>query len=137
MLYKYNLMPRIILRAAKLVTLPSHSTDMKRTVIISILCLTASVCSYAWGPTGHRATGLVAEKHLTKKAKRALEQLLGGQSLAMASTWMDDIRSDSTFDYMADWHWVTIQDGESYEQSTKNPNGDVIQTLERVIQELK
>ena len=130
-------MPRIILRAAKLVTLPSHSTVMKRTVIILILCLTASVCTYAWGPTGHRATGLVAEKHLTKKAKKALEQLLGGQSLAMASTWMDDIRSDSTFDYMADWHWVTIQDGESYEQSTKNPNGDVIQTLERVIQELK
>jgi len=110
---------------------------MKRTIIFSIVCLTASVCSYAWGPTGHRATALVAEKHLTKKAKKALEQLLGGQSLAMASTWMDDIRSDSTFDYMADWHWVTIQDGESYEQSTKNPNGDVIQTLERVIQELK
>jgi hypothetical protein len=110
---------------------------MKRSFIIAVLWLTASVCSYAWGPTGHRATGLVADKHLTKKAKKALERILKGQSLAMASTWMDEIRSDSTFDYMADWHWVTIQNGETYDQSVKNPNGDIIQTLERVIQELK
>ncbi|MEJ1238642.1 S1/P1 nuclease [Chryseolinea sp. T2] len=108
-----------------------------RKIITLILCLATSVCTLAWGPTGHRATGLVAEKHLTKKAKKALERILQGQSLAMASTWMDDVRSDSTFDYMADWHWVTIQKGESYDQSTKNPNGDVVQTLERVIQELK
>jgi hypothetical protein len=110
---------------------------MKRSSIIAVLCLTASVCSFGWGPTGHRATGLVAEKHLTKKAKKALARILQGQSLAMASTWMDDIRSDSTFDYMADWHWVTIQNGETYDKSVKNPNGDIIQTLERVIQELK
>jgi hypothetical protein len=110
---------------------------MKRSSIIAVLCLAASVCSFAWGPTGHRATGLVAEKHLTKKAKKALARILQGQSLAMASTWMDDIRSDSTFDYMADWHWVTIQTGETYDKSVKNPNGDIIQTLERVIQELK
>jgi len=101
------------------------------------LLLTISVGAYSWGPTGHRATGLVAEKYLSKKARKALERILQGQSLAMASTWMDDVRSDSTFDYMADWHWVTIQNGETYEQSAKNPNGDIIQTLERVIQELK
>lgn len=127
----------IILARAKLVTLPYDFTDMKRSITIAVLFLTTSVCSFAWGPTGHRATGLVAEKHLTKKAKKALERILQGQSLAMASTWMDDIRSDSTFDYMADWHWVTIQNGETYEQSTKNPNGDIVQTLERIIQELK
>ncbi len=55
----------------------------------------------------------------------------------MASNWMDDIRPDSTFDYMADWHWVTIQDGETYDQSIKNPKGDIIQTIERIIAELK
>ncbi|HTF20231.1 MAG TPA: S1/P1 nuclease [Chryseolinea sp.] len=110
---------------------------MKRSTIIAVLWLAGSVCSYGWGPTGHRATGLVAEKHLTKKAKKALERILQGQSLAVASTWMDEIRSDSTFDYMADWHWVTIQNGETYDQSVKNPNGDIIQTLERMIQELK
>lgn len=100
-----------------------------------ILVLTIS--AYAWGPTGHRATGFVAEKYLSKKAKKELLRILNGQSLGMASTWMDEIRSDSTYDYMSDWHWVTVQDGQTYEQSEKNPNGDVIQTIERIILALK
>ena len=64
-------------------------------------------------------------------------RILGGQSLAMASTWMDEIRSDSTYNYMTDWHWVTIQEGQTYDESEKNPNGDVVQTIERIILELK
>jgi hypothetical protein len=80
---------------------------------------------------------MIAEKCLNKKAKKELLRILGGQSLAMASTWMDEIRSDSTYDYMSDWHWVTIQDGQTYEQCEKNPNGDVVQTIERMILELK
>lgn len=96
-----------------------------------------ALSTQAWGPTGHRATGWIAEKYLNKKARKELERILGGQSLAIASTWMDEIRSDSTYNYTADWHWVTIQDGQTYEQSVKNPNGDIIQTLERIITELK
>lgn len=91
----------------------------------------------AWGPTGHRVTGYIAEKYLTKKAKKAVRQILGGHSLAMVSTWMDEVRSDSTYDYMADWHWVTIPDGQTYEQAEKNPKGDIIMTLERIVAELK
>lgn len=109
---------------------------MKR---ISLLLIFAVVFTnaYCWGPTGHRATGLIAEKYLNKKAKREIERILNGQSLAMASTWMDEIRSDSTYDYASDWHWVTIPDGMTYEQSEKNKNGDVIQTIEKLIRELK
>jgi S1/P1 Nuclease len=109
---------------------------MRKAILLSILCIVALESS-AWGPTGHRATGLVAERYLTKKARKALMRILQGQSLAMASTWMDEIRSDSTYDYASDWHWVTIQDGQTYDQSVKNPNGDVIQTIERLITELK
>lgn len=109
---------------------------MKKVILAQLIILLA-IHAFAWGPTGHRATGLVAEKNLNKKAKNALLRILNGQSLAMASTWMDEIRSDSAYDYMSDWHWVTIQERENYEQSRKNPNGDVIQTLERIITALK
>jgi hypothetical protein len=74
---------------------------------------------------------------MNKKARAALSKILDGQSLPMASTWMDEVRSDSTFDFMTDWHWVTVPAGKSYEQTIKNPNGDLIQTLERVIAELR
>jgi hypothetical protein len=109
---------------------------MKKLFLVACLFVISQTI-FAWGPTGHRAVGKTADKHLNKKARKALEQILGGKSIAMLSTWMDEIRSDSTYDYTADWHWVTIQDGQTYDQALKNPNGDVIQTLERVINELK
>jgi hypothetical protein len=106
-------------------------------ITIAIILLLQTLPTFAWGPTGHRVTGWIAEKHLTKKAKKELQRILGDQSLAMASTWMDEIRSDSTYDYMSDWHWVTIPHGQTYQASEKNPNGDIIQTIERIIAELK
>jgi hypothetical protein len=109
-----------------------------RSIFLSIFVIAiSSTHVFGWGQTGHRVTGQIAESYLNKKAKKELERILSGQSLAMASTWMDEIRSDSTYDYTADWHWVTIQDGETYEQSQKNKKGDVIQTIERLISELK
>jgi hypothetical protein len=110
--------------------------DMKKLFLVA--CLFAiSHTILAWGATGHRATGKVADKYLNKKARKAIEKILGGQSIAMSATWMDEIRSDSAYDYTSDWHWVTIQDHDTYDHSLKNPHGDLVQTLERVIAELK
>ncbi|MFO0333182.1 MAG: S1/P1 nuclease [Bacteroidota bacterium] len=109
---------------------------MKKFAILAIIIFSGTSC-FSWGVTGHRATGLIAERYLNSKAKKKIKRLLGQQSLAMVSTWMDEIRSDSTYNYTADWHWVTIETGKTYEESPKNPNGDVIMTLERLISELK
>jgi hypothetical protein len=110
---------------------------IKQKLVLIIFSLSLSLNSLAWGPTGHRTTGWIAEKYLNQKARKNLEKLLNGKSLAMLTTWMDEVRSDSTFDYMTDWHWVTIPHGQTYQQSKKNPNGDIIRTLERIISELK
>ncbi len=110
---------------------------MKKLIALFLLvCFVGSEC-WAWGATGHRATGWIADYYLSAKAKKKIKAVLGNESLAMASTWMDEIRSDSTYNYTADWHWVTIENGKTYDQSPKNPNGDVIMTLERLITELK
>ncbi len=109
---------------------------MKR-IILSIALSLFMINVYAWGVTGHRVTGLIAETYLSKKAKKEIQRILGQQSLAIASTWMDEIRSDSIYDYMEPWHWVTIQDGQTYDQSEKNSHGDIIKTIENIIAELK
>lgn len=109
---------------------------MKQFSIFCLLALLSFTC-FGWGPTGHRTVGLIAEKHLTAKAKKNIAKILGQQSLAEVATWMDEIRSDSTYNYTTDWHWVTIETGKTYDQSPKNPKGDVIATLERIITELK
>jgi hypothetical protein len=105
------------------------------TLMISILAFASS--GFCWGPTGHRVTGQVAEKYLNKKAKKKLNELLQGKSLAFISTWMDEVRADSSFKFMDDWHWVTIPDGITYQESEKNKNGDIIQSIEKIIAELK
>lgn len=96
-----------------------------------VLCFVVQMC-FGWGQTGHRTVGEVAEAHLSKKAAKQVKKLLGDQSLAMASTWMDEIRSDSTYDYAKDWHWVSIPYGTTYAETEKNPNGDLIEAIGRM-----
>lgn len=94
--------------------------------------LIVPIAAMAWGPTGHRTVGLVAEHHLSGKARKAVYRILGTESMAMASTWMDDLRSDHAWDHVRDWHWVTIPDGSTYAASEKNPNGDVVEAIGRM-----
>lgn len=109
-----------------------------RNGFLAFLGLMIATQVFAWGVTGHRATGLIAERYLTKKAKKKLALLLGDESLPMITTWMDEIRSDSTYNRIhPDWHWVTIPDGQTYAEAQKNPNGDNIATIMRIVSELK
>lgn len=111
-------------------------TAMKKT-LLSLLLTGFAYTAFAWGATGHRAVGYIANQYLNKKARVAIDKILLGQPLAMSGTWMDDIKSDSLYDYAEDWHWVTIEDHETYDQVKKNPNGDLVSALERIIAALK
>jgi S1/P1 Nuclease len=106
-------------------------------LILALFCSLLMFESFGWGATGHRATGLIAEQYLSAKAKKRIKQILGQESLAMVSTWMDDIKSDSTYDYANDWHWTTIPDGGKYEDVETNPDGKAVMMIEKIIQELK
>jgi len=109
---------------------------MRKLILLLFGCL-LMVDGFGWGATGHRATGLIAEQYLNAKAKKRIRQILGQESLAMVSTWMDEIRSDSTYNYATDWHWTTIPDGGSYEEVESNPDGKVVMMIEKFTKELK
>lgn len=104
---------------------------------LSILILFAATHAFGWGATGHRATGYIAEQYLTAKTKKKLATILGQESLAMVSTWMDEIRSDSTYDYAITWHWTTIPDGKKYDDVAANPDGKVVDMIQKFITDLK
>lgn len=91
----------------------------------------------AWGLTGHRVVGQVAQNQLSAKAKRKISKILDCNSLAEISNHMDDIKSDRAYDHTHDWHWVTIPAGHTYEQTKKNPNGDLILKIEELKRTLK
>jgi hypothetical protein len=85
----------------------------------------------AWGPNGHRVAALIAENHLEPGARAEVKLLLGGQTLAEASTWADDAREQRNWRQSAPWHYVNIPDGQTYASSRKNRRGDVLQAIER------
>lgn len=108
-------------------------------VFLVLFCFLFSIngSSQKWGVTGHRVVGYIAEQYLDTTAQKKIRDILEHESLAMASTWMDEIRSDPRYDHTHDWHWVTIPDGKTYEETEKNPNGDIIKTILDAISELK
>jgi hypothetical protein len=90
-----------------------------------------------WGKNGHRATGKIAEKHLTKRAKKKIDKLLKGQSLAFVSTYADEIKSDRSFSKYYPWHYVNMGLNETYEEAEKNPKGDLVTGINECIAVLK
>lgn len=99
--------------------------------------LMAAPSSPAWGPAGHRCTALVAERHLTPAARKEVQALLDGDSMAKASTWADEIRSDPDWNHASPWHYVNIEDDETYATAPKSPGGDVIEAIRRMSDVLK
>lgn len=105
---------------------------LKRITLVVICLLTISVNANGedWGATGHRTVGKIADGYLTKKAKKQIAKLLDGESLALVATFGDDIKSDKQFRKYGVWHYVNMPFGVKYEDSEKNPNGDLVVGIE-------
>lgn len=114
---------------------------MKNLILTAVFCFSLSF-SFAteddWGQNGHRATGEIAESHLTKKAKKAIEKILNGKSLAIVSTYADEIKSDSEYREFGPWHYVNLPAGETkYSQESASPEGDLLAALRKCREVLK
>lgn len=85
-----------------------------RNLIIVLVAFCCSHTSYAWwGPNGHRIVGEIADSYLSKKAKAAIREILGDESVAMTSNWADFIKSDSTYNYLSTWHYLNFKQGKT------------------------
>lgn len=98
---------------------------------------TQSAHANAWGSTGHRVIGTVAQKHLTPKTAQQVKAILGGMSLAFVSTYADEIRSDDRYDHLAPWHYVNMNQNIRYSEADKNPKGDIVTAIQTCIETLK
>jgi len=74
--------------------------------------------TFCWGITGHRVVAEIAERHLSKKAKKELHELIGRQTLALWANWPDFIKSDTThaWDHASKWHYVNMPGNLSKEE---------------------
>jgi len=95
-----------------------------------IVFLPLKATSPDWGSTGHRTVGKIAENYLNGKTKRKISEFLDGQSLALVSTFGDDIKSDKRYNKFYTWHYVNMPFGTKYEDAKKNPKGDLVTGIE-------
>jgi hypothetical protein len=73
--------------------------------------LAISLSTFAWGPTGHRVVGHIADAHLSCKAKKNIRRILGTESIAIASNWADFVKSDTSYKYLDAWHYINAPSG--------------------------
>ena len=110
---------------------------IKKKVVV-VLALFLGLSSYAddWGQKGHRATASIATKYLSGKARRAIDRILGDETLVAVSTYADEIKSYEQYRKYSSWHYVNVDPGLTYAESEKSEYGDIvsaIQTCERVL----
>jgi S1/P1 Nuclease len=90
--------------------------------------LTLFVASNAlgWGQEGHQVVSIIAERHLTAKARERVRQILGPEgSLAAVSTWADEIRPSRP--ETAPWHYIDIPlNASAIDPARDCPNADCV-----------
>ena len=106
-----------------------------------LLLIALPFSSMAWGLLGHRIVGEIAYSYLTPKAKKAIQQILGDESLAMAANWPDFIKSDPSYRYLGPWHYINFKSGltekEVYDYLKADTATDAYTKLNFVVKELK
>ena len=90
-----------------------------------------------WSKTGHRVVGEVAEQHLSKKAKRAIADLLDGKSLAAVANFGDEKKADRAYSKFSAWHYVNIPFDKTYAEIEPNEYGDLVQGINTCIEIIK
>jgi len=113
--------------------------NLKNKLVLIVFCISSITITAKddWGKTGHRATGEIASNYLTKKAKRNIAKILKGQSLAMVSTFADDIKSDSKYKGYSPWHYVNFPFDKKYGEETPSEYGDLVQGIQKCVEVLK
>ncbi|WP_342646523.1 S1/P1 nuclease [Mucilaginibacter sp. CSA2-8R] len=89
-------------------------TTFFKKLILAAAIMYAPLHSMAWGDKGHRIAGQIASSYLTPKARLAIKAILGNESVAMASTWADFIKSDPNYSYLSSWHYVDFDKAYTY-----------------------
>src|ERR1700744_2043909 len=116
-------------------------TNLFKKLLLGAIIIYAPLQSMAWGKTGHRICGQIAESYLTPKAKAAVHAILGDESIAMASNWADYIKSDPAYNYLYNWHFVDLDRSYSYPELVEflqhDNNVDAYTKLNFLIGELK
>ncbi len=115
---------------------------IRLSVLVVFIISFYSQFAFSFGANGHRAVGQIAENHLSPAAQQAIRRIMAGESLAIAATWPDEMRSSPDnpkfwASTAAKWHFVNVGPDETYEDSKKEAKGDAYMALNAFVAILK
>jgi hypothetical protein len=60
----------------------------------------------AWWEKEHQVVAIIAEDNLSEAARKQVNLLLDGESLASISSWADSVKSDPKWAHSKRWHYI-------------------------------
>jgi hypothetical protein len=106
-----------------------------KTLLLALTLLSTN--AFAWGPTGHRVVGAVAEKSLDPKVALKVFEILDGQTLSRVSNWSDEIKSEpETYSYTYNWHFTDWKEEDHVHDET-NSSGKLLTSIKEQLAVLK
>lgn len=113
---------------------------MKTLLTAAAFALALPTPALAWGQTGHRVIGKLAEERIDAKTRAEIEKIIGSESLAEAATFADEERSNPAPFWQTEaspWHYVTVPAGKSYSDVGAPDEGDAYTALQRFTSTLR
>ncbi len=93
--------------------------------------------AFAWGQKGHDITACIAECHLKPAAAKKIDRILGGYSPVYYANWLDNASHTPAYAHTKTWHYLNVDEGETFESMPENPAGDVLKAVEQLVRELR
>lgn len=106
---------------------------LSRRAVLAVLTLAAAP-ALAWGQTGHRVIGELAEERISGRTAAGIALILGDESLAQASTFADEQRSNPAVFWQKEaspFHYVTVPQATLYAETGAPAEGDAVTALRR------
>ncbi len=107
---------------------------MIKKITLIALSLFYSLSVFSWGKQGHLITGDIAQVVTKKPIQDSVNKYLEGMKWGDAATWMDEVRSDHSYDYMKTWHYMNVEKDKTYVKSSEE---NVINEIDIAIDKLK
>lgn len=92
------------------------------------ICLSA-LSAFGWGQKGHDTVCFIAQNHLSPATLTAVENLLGNHSIVYWANWLDNASHTPEYAYSKTWHYKNVDEGVTYENAPKNPDGDIVRAI--------
>ncbi len=110
---------------------------MKKFLLFALaVSLFAPFPSFGWSKLGHDVSAVIAQRHLTPKAKKNMARYLEGRDLVYYASWMDYMGYVTKSGYCNEWYDHCVPVDRNFEYAETDFPGDALLATEKAVERL-